>query len=302
MQTGASVIIPTCNRTSELRDCLSLLLPQLPSDGTVTVFVCDDGTDGKTRVMVNEEFPALRWNEGPRRGPAANRNLGARLADGEWLIYLDDDCNPRPGFVAAYLREIKALGSEARVALEGATYRTVANPSLAWEAPDNRKGGALISCNFAIPRRLFLECGGFDERYPTAFFEDTEFAVRLQIKGVKVAFVGDAIVDHPLRPLPEAVKLARRWESRVVSTYDFGASTRQVIWYLPRHIALVILSRFRHRKLDRDNLRAAFVFIKEFLLTVWYLPGWLRKYRNAPRSPFWADQIRLGNAPPRFGL
>ena len=69
MQTGASVIIPTCNRTSELRDCLSLLLPQLPSDGTVTVFVCDDGTDGKTRVMVNEEFPALRWNEGPRRGP-----------------------------------------------------------------------------------------------------------------------------------------------------------------------------------------------------------------------------------------
>ena len=47
----------------------------------------------------------------------------------------------------------------------------------------------------------------------------------LQIKGVKVVFVRDAAVDHPLRPLPEAVKLARRWESRVVSTYEFGAST-----------------------------------------------------------------------------
>jgi GT2 family glycosyltransferase len=299
---SVSVIIPTCNRSTELHSCLSLLVPQLPSEGTVTGFVCDDGTDGKTRVMVEQEFPIVRWNAGPRRGPAANRNLGARVADGEWLIFLDDDCNPRPGFLAAYLKQMQLLGSDARVALEGATYRTVAEPSLIWEAPDNRNGGALISCNFAIPRRLFLESGAFDERYPAANFEDTEFAVRLQIKGVKMVFVSDAIVDHPLRPLPEAIKLARRWESRVVSSYDFGASTRQVMWYLPRHIALVILSRFRGRKLDRDNLRAAFVFIKEFLLTVWYLPGWLRKYQQAPRSSFWADQIRSGNAPPRFGL
>ena len=302
MRMSVSVIIPTCNRSTELHGCISLLVPQLPSEGTVTVFVCDDGTDGKTRVMVEQEFPIVRWNAGPRRGPATNRNLGARVADGEWLIFLDDDCNPRPGFLAAYLKQMQLLGSEARVALEGATYRTVAEPSLIWEAPENRNGGALISCNFAIPRRLFLESGAFDERYPVANFEDTEFAVRLQIKGVKMVFVSDAIVDHPLRPLPEAVKLARRWESRVVSSYDFGASTRQVMWYLPRHIALVILSRFRGRKLDRDNLRAAFVFIKEFLLTVWYLPGWLRKHQQAPRSLFWADQIRLGKAPPRFGL
>ena len=299
---SASIIIPTCDRSNDLRDCLSLLLPQLPSDGTVKVFVCDDGTDGKTRVMVDQEFPMVQWKEGPRRGPAANRNLGSREADGEWLIFLDDDCHPRPGYLAAYLKQMQLLGSEARVALEGPTYRTVDNPSLIWEAPDNRDGGVLISCNFAIPRRLFLESGSFDERYPQPNFEDTEFAVRLQIKGVKLVFVRDAAVDHPLRPLPAAAKLARRWESRVVSTYEFGASTRQVMWHLPRHIALVILSRFRGRKLDRDNRRAAFVFMKEFLLTIWYLPGWLRKHQGAPRSPFWVDQVRLGNAPLRFGL
>jgi GT2 family glycosyltransferase len=252
--------------------------------------------------MVNQEFPMVRWNEGPRRGPAANRNFGARVADGDWLIFLDDDCNPRPTFLSAYLEQMQLLGSDARVALEGATFRTVANPSLLWEAPDNRDGGALISCNFAMPRRLFLECGAFDERYPVANFEDTEFAVRVQIKGVKLVFVRDAAVDHPLRPLPEAAKLARRWESRVVSTYEFGASTGQVIWHLPRHIALVILSRFRGRKLDGDNRKAAFVFLKEFFLTIWYLPGWLRKHQGVPRSQFWTEQIRLGNAPYRFGL
>ena len=244
----------------------------------------------------------VRWNEGPRRGPAANRNFGARQADGDWLIFLDDDCNPRPGFLAAYFKQMELLGNEARVALEGPTFRTVANPSLLWEAPYNPNGGALISCNFAMPRRLFIECGGFDERYPTAFFEDTEFAVRLQIKGSKWRSFRDAAVDHPLRPLPEAAKLARRWESRVVSTYEFGASTGQVIWHLPRHVALVILSRFRGRKLDRDSRKAAFVFLKEFLLTIWYLPGWLRKHQGVPRSQFWTEQIRLGKAPYRFGL
>ena len=299
---SVSIIIPTCNRTAELRDCLSLLLPQLPSDGSTTVFVCDDGKDGKTKAMVNQEFPMVRWNEGPRRGPAANRNSGAREADGEWLIFLDDDCHPRPTFLSVYLAQMQLLGSEARVALEGATYRTVAKPSLLWEAPDNRDGGALISCNFAMPRRLFLDCGAFDERYPVANFEDTEFAVRVQIKGVKLVFLRDAAVDHPLRPLPEAAKLARRWESRVVSTYEFGASTAQVIWHLPRHIALVILSRLRGRNLDRDNRKAAFVFLKEFLLTIWYLPGWLRKHSKVPRSEFWTEQIRLGKTPYRFGL
>ncbi len=297
-----SIIIPTCNRTSELHDCLSRLVPQLPPDGSTTVFVCDDGSDAKTRSMVGEKFSTVRWLQGPRRGPAANRNFGARQADGDWLIFLDDDCNPREGFLAAYLKQMELVGPEARVAFEGATIRAVAKPSLLWEAPHNPEGGMLISCNFAISRRLFLECGGFDERYPVANFEDTEFEVRIRIKGVKVIFVREATVDHPLRPLPEPGRLARRWESRVVSTYEFGASTGQVLWHLPRHIAMVILSRLRGRKLDRDTRKAALIFLQEFLLTLWYLPGWLRKHRGVPRSEFWTEQVRLGNAPWRFGL
>lgn len=297
-----SIIIPTCNRADELHDCLARLIPQLPSDGSTTVFVCDDGSDAATKSMVGEKFPMVRWNQGPRRGPATNRNFGARQADGEWLIFLDDDCNPRPGFLAAYLKEMETAGPEARVALEGATIRPIANPSLLWEAPHNPEGGVLISCNFAIPRRVFLECGGFDERYPAANFEDTEFDLRVRIKGVKVIFVRDAVVDHPLRPLPAPGKLARRWESRVVSTYEFGASTGQVLLHLPRHVAMVILSRFRGRKLDHDTRKAALIFLREFLLTLWYLPGWLRKHQGVPRSEFWTEQVRLGKAPRRFGL
>ena len=95
-----SIIIPTCNRADELHDCLARLIPQLPSDGSTTVFVCDDGSDAATKSMVGEKFPMVRWNQGPRRGPATNRNFGARQADGDWLIFLDDDeiCINRGGW------------------------------------------------------------------------------------------------------------------------------------------------------------------------------------------------------------
>lgn len=300
-----SIIIPTCNRVKELAIGLRLLLPQIPSDGTVELLVCDDGGDEQTKRMLERDFSFATfviWQQGPRRGPAANRNAGARAAQGEWLIFLDDDCEPRSDFLAAYLSQIKACTSKERIALEGATYRMEDSPSLLWEAPHNPEGGALISCNFAIPRRLYLEMGGFDERYPMASFEDTEFAARLQREGVGIVFVKGAAVDHPLRPLPPVLKLARRWEARAISTYDFGASTWQVFWKLPRHIALVILSRFREREFTRDNAKAALFFLGEFLLSVWYLPGWLRKYHSAPRSPFWSEQVAAGKAPPRFGL
>jgi GT2 family glycosyltransferase len=195
-----------------------------------------------------------------------------------------------------------AVGAAARVALEGATHAADAAASLLWEAPHNPAGGALISCNFAIPRRLFLEAGAFDERFPMASFEDTEFAARLGKLGVGLRFLPLAAVDHPLRPLPPASRRARRWEARVISSYDFGASTAQIAWRLPRHIALVTLSRFRGKRLRGENLRAAGSYFLEALLAIAQVPGWLYKYHHAPRSPFWAAQVAAGTAPPNFGL
>lgn len=302
MKPHVSVIIPTCNRPKELAYCLRTLLTQLPQDQSVEVLVCDDSSDDRTKDMVAAEFPQVKRVQGSRRGPAKNRNGGAKAATGDWLIFLDDDCEPSPEFLAAYLKVMSTTPADQNVALEGATYRIGTNASLMTEAPHNPTGGMLISCNFAIPRQLFIASHGFDERFPMAVFEDTEFAARMELQGLRVIFVKEAAVDHPLRPTPPASKLARRWESRVISTYDFGGTTAQVAYLLPRHIFLVILSRFRGKRFTADNIKAAFVFAKEFLLVLWWMPGWLRKYHAAPRSPFWVEQQKLGKAPPTLGL
>jgi glycosyltransferase involved in cell wall biosynthesis len=79
----ASIIIPTCNRRENLRQ----------------IRVCDDSSSDDSKKMLGAEFPLVAW----RKGPAANRNLGAKLSEAEWLIFVEDDCVPRKGYLAAYL-------------------------------------------------------------------------------------------------------------------------------------------------------------------------------------------------------
>lgn len=301
MRVPVTLIIPTYQRPGELAECLSRLTPQAMAAG-MEILVCDDSADERTLKMLRRQFPEVLHLAGPRRGPAANRNAGARAAQGEWLIFLDDDCEPNERFLGAYLEAFAKHSAEEDIAFEGATIRKGTNDSLLTEAPHNPDGGALISCNFGISRRAFLEAGAFDERFPMAAFEDTEFAARWNLLGGKVEFLPEAAVEHPLRRAPSAGQLARRWESRVISTYDFGGTTAQVAWRLPRHVLLVILSRFRGKPWSGDNLRAVFVFAAEFLIFLTLLPGWLMKYHARPRSAFWVEQQKLGRAPRKLGL
>lgn len=298
-----SLIIPTRNRADELSKCLGLLMAQLPSDGSMNVQVCDDSDGRETADLLAREFPNVKLHPGTRSGPGANRNLGAREATGDWLIFLDDDCLPRPGLIASYLAEIRGSGLRVDRVLSGPVVRNDSRKdSLLWEAPHNPVEHELPpSCNFALPRKVFLEAGGFDERFRFSF-EDMEFFARLHILKVPFLFLPEAVVDHPSRLIPRPSKLALRWESRVISSFDFGANLPQVLWLLPKHILLVILSRFRGKKLSVENLRAAGVFLVEFGITITLLPSWLRKYHAAPRSAFWIEQVKKGTTPRRFGL
>jgi len=302
MSLLASLIIPTCNRPDDLRRCLGALVPQIPKDGTVDIHIGDDSVSDVTRKLVEKEFPQAKVHSGPRQGPGANRNRAASLASGDWLIFLDDDTIPRPDFLATYLTAIKSLATE-NVVLAGPTLRIGDHEnSMLWEAPRSADAHTLPpSCNFAMSRRVYLAFDGFDERFAVSF-EDMEFFARLLHSDVPTQFVPGATVDHPVRPLPPPAKLADRWEARVITCFDYGASSFATLWRLPRHIVMVILSRFRGKKPSVDTCKAALIFVGEFCSFLTKFPGWLKKYGRAPRSPFWIRQVELGKTPPRYGL
>lgn len=196
-----SVVIPTCHRNDLLALCLDRLAPgqqTLPRD-QYEVIVTDDGSRSTAEPMIAERFPWCRWVQGPRRGPAANRNCGAGAGTAEWIVFCDDDCLPGPVFLQSYLNAIIAH-PDSRV-FEGRTSAEGPRRHPLQSAPINETGGFLWSCNFAIHRETFRKIGGFNEAFPFAAMEDMDFRKRLVGFGFDSRFVPQAEIVHPWRML-----------------------------------------------------------------------------------------------------
>src|SRR4051812_3623546 len=100
-----SVVIPTCRRLPDLTRCLRSLEPSLQGVDleTYECVVSDDSRSITAGFVIRTKFPWVRWTQGRGKGPAANRNHGAREAVGSWIAFLDDDCIADAGWVHALL-------------------------------------------------------------------------------------------------------------------------------------------------------------------------------------------------------
>lgn len=193
-----SVVIPTYNRPQMLSQCLECVfagLRHIPA-GETEIIVTDNSTDDSSQALVRERFPAARWVKGPGGGPAKNRNNGARVAGGQWLVFVDDDCVPSEFWLASF-RSAISLADNTSV-FEGCTVGDREQCRFDEEAPINTTGGYLWGCNFAIERELYLNLGGNCESFPYGY-EDVDLRLRLRKAGKAIRFVPQAIVCHPLR-------------------------------------------------------------------------------------------------------
>ena len=187
-----SVVIPTCNRPKILDRCLARLKEQtLPQDIRFEILVGDDSQDDETRKFLEVHHPETRWIRGTRKGPAANRNHAAKQAQGKWIIFIDDDTEPHPGFLHAY-HEMASNGQFK--ALEGRIVCPNKQNSPFHRMPENLEGGLFTSGNLAFERSAFFELGAFDE--DLVLMEDLELAHRVRRYDVKHAFCADAAVNH----------------------------------------------------------------------------------------------------------
>ena len=200
MSLSISVIIPTYNRNDLLIKCLDCLNPsaQIMPAFDYEFIVTDDSKNNGAKKLLQEQYPWVRWVEGPKKGPAANRNNGVKLSKGEWLVFTDDDCLPQPGWLNAYYEVINK--SNDILVFEGCTDAERPKQRFDEEAPINLKGDNLWSCNFAINRELFNSAGGFDETFPYAAMEDIDFHVRIKAIA-SISFIPQAYIIHPWRKI-----------------------------------------------------------------------------------------------------
>lgn len=210
-----SVIMPTYHRNDLLEKCLDCLAPAVQTlPAQYEVIVSDDGSKTTAEEMIREHYPWVKWVAGPHRGPAANRNNGAKYAQGEWLAFIDDDCLPDSQWLEAYAEAIVA--EPFCLVFEGRTYVDRPRQTLAEISPVNESGGCLWSCNFAIQRQLFESLAGFDERFPYAAMEDVDLKLRLTRIEYNFSFVKAASVCHPWRTRGGWKKLKQHQESTFI--------------------------------------------------------------------------------------
>lgn len=212
------MIIPTCNRNELLGKCLDRLMPgtQTLAADAYEVIVSDDGAGEGAKTFCRQHYPWVRYVRGPRRGPAANRNNGASIAAGDWLVFTDDDCLPDTGWLHAYLRAIAAFPD--CKAFEGAIWpddEELLKKDMA-ECPVNTKGGCFWSANIMVQRDLFKKIGGFNERFKLAANED-QYIMKMILPYTAITFVEQAKVVHGVR-LPTLLEkisksraMARSW-------------------------------------------------------------------------------------------
>lgn len=276
-----SVVIPTCDRPETLAQCLRCL-----AGAEAEIIVTDDSNSEATHTLVECEFPAARWIRGPQRGPAANRNCGARAATGDWLAFVDDDCEPQPGWIEALRRS--AMDAEV---VEGRTLAPGATDSPLEEHVENLHGGVLWSCNLALRREVFERLGGFDEDFREAAGEDMEFAWRIARAGVRVRFAADALVHHPPRRVGWRGLWRRTWMIRWMSLYRSktgqmrawpGATVQEIVLLV--RITAQLVTRRDIRWPRRQYFNVAWRWIT-FPLVLPYVLYWNRRFAKSWPRP-----------------
>lgn len=185
-----SIIIPTYNASSTLEPLLESIAAETPSD--CEVIVVDDGSTDNTPDLA-ARFDVCYERMPENRGPAAARNRGAELAQGEWLVFTDSDTLFLPDTLEQLRRKLELPGIDA---LLGAYAGRPANDGWIplykglWELATiemplvlDDRGLARVSSwaprPGAIRRSVFEAVGGFDTRFPGADLEDMDLGYRI---------------------------------------------------------------------------------------------------------------------------
>lgn len=209
-----SIIIPTKDRGRIFDTTLQAAL-NAARDIRAEIIVVNDSKTSSVRIP--EPSQGVRLIHNPSQGVASARNLGAREASGEVILFLDDDII----ISETSLRHIMNVHREkSGIALNPDwTYPPMLLNSLkhtpfgrflmahnmttfqGWYADAGWKEGALFSSlsvasfHLSMRRTDFLKTGGYDEQFPWAGFEDYDFPRRLTKANVSF-FIDTRIVVH----------------------------------------------------------------------------------------------------------
>jgi len=213
---SVSIIIVNFNGKELLKSCLkSLLTTNYPN---FEIIVVDNAsTDGSVDSIEKlfASYPYIKIVENRKNlGHAEGCNVGARVAEGRFLVFLDSDTES--GAEDWLLELVKVLKNDESVGVAQAKlvlannkrrldYVCTAIDALGtWDAnyglkedelKENLEILAASSGCCMVGREVFNEVGGFDPDY-FIYDDDTDLSLRARLLGYKILLVPSAVIVH----------------------------------------------------------------------------------------------------------
>ncbi len=209
---GARIVIVNFNAGENLQRCMAALLAQTKTDFEVRI-VDNVSTDGSLR-FVPGDGRFLVIHAGSNVGFAAACNLGAKNCAAPFVVFLNPDAFPEPGWLEAL---VHAAQSHPDAAMLGSLQISATDGNILDGAGDSYscfgvpwRGGfgqpvkplpdyaeAFSPCGAAAMYRTewFTRVGGFDERF-FCYIEDIDLAFRIRLLGGRCLQVNSAVVHH----------------------------------------------------------------------------------------------------------
>jgi GT2 family glycosyltransferase/radical SAM superfamily enzyme YgiQ (UPF0313 family)/Flp pilus assembly protein TadD len=262
----ASIIIPVFNKVDLTRQCLTALARVTQGITFEVILVDNASTDGTEEFLrtLSGDVRIIRNQSNTGFGHACNQ--GARAADGEYLVFLNNDTIPLEGWLTALIDDIEAhpdvavVGSKllyedgtiqhAGVAFSRVTFSPyhIYRGFPADSPPVNRRRElqCVTAACMLVRREVFESSGGFDEGYRNGF-EDVDLCLKIRERGWRIVYQPKSVLYHLESRTPgrkdherdNAGRLFERWGHK---------------WWLPDEDSIFVPDGYVYRVLNVHGL------------------------------------------------
>jgi N-acetylglucosaminyl-diphospho-decaprenol L-rhamnosyltransferase len=209
---SVTVIIPLYNQLRYTQLCLDSLRTH-GAAGARILLIDNGSSDGTGEYLAHCEDVAVIANQ-ENLGCAGAWNQGARAAEADWLLFLNNDVIVSPGWLEGLL----AFAEEARFDVvspairEGEYNYDIVGYSRGFVekmAGFTRPGVADGIC-FMVRRQVFEAIGHFDEKFRIGQFEDVDFFRRAKAAGFRLGTTGRSFIHHFGSVTQDSIRKSRK--------------------------------------------------------------------------------------------
>ncbi len=174
-----SVVIPTYNNQATIEETLKSIVNQTFTD--FEIIIVNDGSSDRTLAIINsfsESYTNIIVVNQNNQGPSKSRNNGAKIALGDYLVFIDADDKVEATY---FQKAIKILDENPKLQLVYSDVEFFGVKNGKWKLPKfelvSFLGSNCIPIFAVLRTSVFKNLNGFDENID--FTEDWELWIRI---------------------------------------------------------------------------------------------------------------------------